>query len=199
MGASSSGLAGGRAALQGFNHRSPEFRSRQGARGSPRIQPPTRINAKLTIAVVTPPPAAAGGPSSNVPLNHRSGARSLNPRGRETVLLLSHEPLLRRTTVDLLRQFGYEVLEAKTPVEAQELAGTGRKIDVLFTEYSMINADGLALVRWFQERRPEIKALVATDSVWELLQLAGSHERFAALAKPYSKLELSHMMKQLLG
>jgi CheY-like chemotaxis protein len=155
-------------------------------KNQPRVMRPT------TSPGTTLPTAPTAG-------SRRQGVAKCDLSGHETVLLVSHEPLSRRATVQVLKEFGYDVLEASTTVEAQALSCTTTKIDLLLTEYSQLENDGLSLVRWCQDRRPRMKALVATDSVWELLQMAGNHERFAVLARPFSKTELGRLLRQILG
>jgi len=128
----------------------------------------------------------------------RAGATGYGLRTHRTVLVVDEEPLLREATAQLLRRFGYEVLEAPGPLEARRMAPHYSKIDLLFTEYSLLETDGLALVRWCHDQCPQMKALIATDSVWELLYHASNEEYFAVLAKPFTEQELDRMLREIL-
>src|SRR5438552_2949675 len=68
---------------------------------------------------------------------------SAAPRGRgETILVAEDEPALRRLAARMLRNLGYEVLEAASGVEAIEVwERHGRKVDLLLTV--LVMPDGL--------------------------------------------------------
>ena len=68
---------------------------------------------------------------------------SAAPRGRgETILVAEDEPALRRLAARMLRNLGYEVLEAASGVEAIEVwERHGRKVDLLLTD--LVMPDGL--------------------------------------------------------
>jgi len=111
-------------------------------------------------------------------------------KGRETVLVVDNLGLMRKAIAEVLRRFGYRVLEASSIMEAQRLAHSRRKIDLLLTDFSTSELCGLELARWFQSRFPDTKVVIATDSLWELLCHTGDQERFGVLVKPFSDLEL---------
>src|SRR5688572_4758217 len=63
--------------------------------------------------------------------------------GKETVLVVDDEPLVRQLMVLMLQQFGYQVLEASGFLEAQRVVATNEKIHLLVTDFSMPHTNGL--------------------------------------------------------
>lgn len=119
-------------------------------------------------------------------------------RGKETVLVVDDEPMVRQVMVHMLRLFGYRVLEASGSLEAQRLAYINEKIHLLVTDFSMPQTNGLELAHWFQANYPETKLLVATGSVCEFVNQAGEQEGFAVLAKPFDGVQLGQMVRMVL-
>ena len=138
----------------------------------------------------TPPPL----PARRQPVN----PSTFGSGEKETVLLVDDEPLVRRVMVHVLRQVGYRVLEASGAREARRLAATHGNLDLLVTDFSMPQTNGLELARWFEANRPETKVLIATGSPWEFLHQAGQYEPFAVLAKPFNGFQLREMVRCLL-
>lgn len=119
-------------------------------------------------------------------------------RGKETVLVVDDESLVRQVMVHVLRQFGYRVLEASSSLEAQCLAYINEKIHLLVTDFSMPQINGLELTHWFQANYPGTKVLIATGSLCEFVNQAGEQERFAVLAKPFDGVQLGRMVRLVL-
>jgi CheY-like chemotaxis protein len=118
--------------------------------------------------------------------------------GKETVLVVDDEPLVRQMVVHMLRQFGYRVLEASGTLEAQRLADTNEKIHLLVTDFAMPQTNGLELAHWFQAKCPEAKVLIATGSLCEFVNQALEQQRFAVLAKPFDGVQLGRMVRMVL-
>jgi CheY-like chemotaxis protein len=119
--------------------------------------------------------------------------------GNETVLVVDDEPLLRELMSDILRSLGYRVLEASGGLEAQRLIGADEKINLLLTDFSMPETNGLELARWLQREYPAVKVLITTGAVRELLDQVGEHEWLAVLPKPFDGVQLGRMIRLLLG
>lgn len=138
--------------------------------------------------------------------------------GNETVLVVDDEPLMREVIVSILRQFGYRVLEASGTMEAQRLTALNGKINLLLTDFSMPDTNGLELARWCQRKYPGMKVLITTVSMWELANQLGQQEvlvtagamwrlangfdeqeQVAVLPKPFDRLQLGRMVRSILG
>ena len=83
------------------------------------------------------------------------------PRGEETVLLVEDEPLVRNVAGHVLRELGYNVLEAENGVKALELLNSleGCEVGLLLTDLVMPLMGGRELAGKFLERCPEAKVL----------------------------------------
>ena len=81
--------------------------------------------------------------SSTARISAIGGGSSAAARGRgETILIAEDEPALRRLAARVLRNLGYEVLEAGSGVEAiQVWEQQGKKVDLLLTD--LVMPDGL--------------------------------------------------------
>ncbi|HKS36470.1 MAG TPA: PAS domain S-box protein, partial [Verrucomicrobiae bacterium] len=99
------------------------------------IEVESRLGRGTTFNVFLP-----AGPRRSAPVAESVTAAA---RGRgETVLIAEDEPALRRLAARVLRNLGYEVLEAASGVEAIEVwEQQGRKVDLLLTD--MVMPDGL--------------------------------------------------------
>ena len=126
----------------------------------------------------------------------KSGARSL--RGQETVVVVAEPALGRGVLARRLKRLGYRVVEAANAIEAQRLAASERRIDLLLTEFSALRTSGVELVRWFSANRPEIKVLVASDWLWEVESCLGDLPRVGVLAKQFTPTELARMVRAIL-
>ena len=120
-------------------------------------------------------------------------------RAPGAVLVASDQEMMRSTMARVLRRFGYRVFEASGPMDAQRLASSRRGINLLVSDFGLDEAGAVELARWFQERFPGRKAIIATGSLWELLYRTGDHEPFGVLVKPFSDVELGRMVRGLLG
>ncbi|HJS74834.1 MAG TPA: sigma-54 dependent transcriptional regulator [Vicinamibacteria bacterium] len=85
--------------------------------------------------------------------------RAPHPRGR--VLVVEDETYVRESLVAVLRSRGFEVLAAASVEEASSvLART--PLDVVLSDLRMPGADGLDLVRRFQEESPDLPVVILT-------------------------------------
>ena len=80
--------------------------------------------------------------------------------GHGTILVVEDEPAVRRLAARILRDHGYEVLEAADPDAAREIfAAHGTTIDLVVTDVVMPGSLGPALVAELRAARPELPAL----------------------------------------
>src|SRR5207249_3182778 len=87
-------------------------------------------------------------------------------RRNETVLVMDDDPMLQGVLVEILRRFGYRVLEASGALEAQRLAEGHRKIHLLLMDLSTPETSDLELAFWFRAFYPKTKVLVTSSSLW---------------------------------
>ena len=86
---------------------------------------------------------------------------SISPQGKETVLLAEDEPLVRSMVATVLRDRGYEVLEASNGDEALRMVQKhgGEGIELLLTDVVMPQMNGPELAEQLQATHPNIKVL----------------------------------------
>lgn len=149
------------------------------------------ITESQTHSATEPPPRAAANPLAQSPVT-----ASAPPR--ETILVVDDEAVVRQVMVLMLRRQGYQVIEATGALEAQALARTSGKIDLLLTDFSMPEANGAELARWFRANYGTTKVLIATGSLWEFVNQIGEQEQFAVLAKPFDGAQLCRMVRLVL-
>ncbi len=81
-------------------------------------------------------------------------------RGRETILLVEDEDVVRELAREALQEGGYNVLEARHPGEALLVAERqGDGLDLLLTDVVMPHMSGPQLAQRLREHRPDLRVL----------------------------------------
>lgn len=118
----------------------------------------------------------------------------------ETVLLVDDEESLRETTAEVLRSFGYQVLEAADGEQALQLyLAEAGKVDLLLTDVVMPKMSGIELAREIRKLAPMLPIILASGYDGEKAPFRVEqveHSRF--LNKPYSYEGLSRLIRRLL-
>ena len=81
---------------------------------------------------------------------------------RQRILLVDDEPLVRLTTLTILRDQGYDVVEAASGNDALQRVEGGFVPDLLITDQMMPGMRGDALAATLLIRHPSLKVLIAT-------------------------------------
>jgi CheY-like chemotaxis protein len=92
------------------------------------------------------------------------------------------------STVDMLEDLGHNVIEANSGANALEILRDGRAVDLLITDYSMPQMNGVQLAAAAREIRPKLPILLATGYA-ELP--AGSGVDLPRIGKPYQQDQLA--------
>jgi len=122
--------------------------------------------------------------------------------GKETVLLVEDEPLVRELAVVVLRDLGYEVLEAGNGLQALALVRNhmGNPIELVITDVVMPEMGGRELVMELQQIIPSIKVLYCSGYTEDAVLHGGLLDPgMAFLGKPYTMTTLSVKARELLG
>jgi PAS domain S-box-containing protein len=122
------------------------------------------------------------------------------PRGEETVLVAEDEAAVRDLTVEVLRELGYRVLEARDGEEAQRilLDDTDLTIDLLLTDLGMPRMDGSTLAHWLSSTGRATKVLFASgymDDERFRRNEFGAQPRL--LRKPYTPSDLAVAVREM--
>jgi PAS domain S-box-containing protein len=111
------------------------------------------------------------------------------PAGRETILLAEDEAMVRAFIARVLRQSGYEVIEAVDGAAALEVARSyGGPIAMLVTDLVMPGLDGRDLARRFGELHPGVPVLF-------LSAYAQEDKSLEYLQKPFQPKELCRLVR----
>jgi len=82
------------------------------------------------------------------------------------VLLVDHDVLLRLSLADVLRERGFNVIEAVNADEAMTILNTPTSIHVVITDVRMPGTiDGIGLVRFIAANRPDLRVIVMSGDV----------------------------------
>lgn len=114
------------------------------------------------------------------------------------VLIVEDEALIRMNTVDMIRDLGFEVIEAVDADEAVCLLESVAGIEVVFTDIQMPGSmDGLLLAAVVRDRWPPVALLIASGRECPSVADMPTGARF--IPKPYSRLELGEQLHALAG
>jgi len=121
-------------------------------------------------------------------------------RGHETVLLVEDESSVRQLTSDLLRRYGYGVIEAAAPDQALALVAEGAEFDVILTDVVMPVMNGRKMVEEIARLRGPVRVLYmsgyADTGATDPADLIGRHTRF--LQKPFAPKALAAKLREVL-
>ena len=116
--------------------------------------------------------------------------------GRPVVLIVEDEFLLRMDAADMIRQAGFEAIEAANADQAIEILQARTDITVVFTDIQMPGSmDGLKLARAVRGRWPPIKIIATSGRVHVGETDLPKGGRF--LPKPYSSLQITGVLREL--
>ncbi|MER3408843.1 MAG: hypothetical protein C4306_01780 [Thermoleophilia bacterium] len=130
--------------------------------------------------------------------------RGLPGRGRETILVVEDEEMVREPVAAILEQHGYRVLAASGAAEALRLTDQGEQpIDLLVTDVVMPDLSGPELARVFQRIQPGLKVIYVSGYPERAAAFAGlsealARERAPLLRKPFAPEALLAEIRELL-
>jgi PAS domain S-box-containing protein len=121
-------------------------------------------------------------------------------RGRETILVVEDDPVVRAVAVKTLESAGYEVLQAGDGPSGLKLLERPGRIDLLFTDLIMPNGmSGQDLLRHARGLRPDLKAIFTSGYSEQFLKGRSDTDRSVPLLpKPYRRLKLLEVVNKAL-
>lgn len=115
---------------------------------------------------------------------------------KDLVLVVEDEFLIRMNSADMIRDFGFEVIEATDADEAVSLLESNPAIRVVFTDIQMPGSmDGLLLASVVRDRWPPVALLITSGKVRPPRDDMPAGARF--LPKPYSPWQLKEQLHSL--
>jgi CheY-like chemotaxis protein len=122
------------------------------------------------------------------------------PTGKETILFVEDDPMVRQHTGKQIVGLGYAILMAENATEALALIDDGYVPDLLFTDVVMpggVNGRQLALK--LRERWPELRVLYTSGYAHGQLTIDGeSVPSKYVLGKPYRRADLAAKLREVL-
>jgi two-component system cell cycle sensor histidine kinase/response regulator CckA len=149
----------------------------------------TRVEIYLPRVSAPPPPS------------YKKAADRKLPVGTESILVLEDDISVRHMSVRILRNLGYEVIEAANGDDAQRLfnADTGRKIHLLLTDMVMPQMSGRVFADWLRKVSPETKAVFVSGYLEESLHPGDRLENgMFFLPKPFDPEQLAKTVRRVL-
>jgi len=120
--------------------------------------------------------------------------------GKETILLVEDEPVLREFVGEVLHQFEYRVVEASSGVEALRVWDEHEgRIDLLLTD--MVMPEGMTghdLAAQLRKRQPGLKVIFTSGYSAETMGKDFSSNDGLFLPKPYLPAQLAQLVRQCL-
>jgi CheY-like chemotaxis protein len=119
--------------------------------------------------------------------------------GTEHLLVVEDDDGVRRLVGRILRDLGYDVLEAVDPADALRVAGTASEIDLVLTDLVMPGATGRELAEKLSELRPGIRVLFMsgyTDD--EMVRRGLLPGASAFIQKPFRVEDLASTVREVL-
>jgi two-component system, cell cycle sensor histidine kinase and response regulator CckA len=159
------------------------------------IEVASRVGNGTTFKIFLPAVAKAG--DSAPAQNDGTG---IVRGGRETVLLVEDEPVLREMVREVLTQYRYTVLEASCGAEALRIWDEhDGKIDLLLTD--MVMPEGMTgrdLASQLKKRKPALKVIYSSGYSSEIMGKDFGQNDTAFLAKPYLPPQLAQKVRECL-
>lgn len=121
--------------------------------------------------------------------------------GNATILLVEDEEAVRAFSARVLRNKGYEVLEAGSGESALEVfREQPEAIDLIVTDVVMPRMDGPTLVRHLREQHQDLKVIFISGYTEDAFRKRlGEETGIHFLAKPFSLKQLAAKVKDVLG
>jgi CheY-like chemotaxis protein len=118
---------------------------------------------------------------------------------KETVLVVEDNPHVREHTCELLRELGYQVIEAEDGASALRLIERTETISLLFTDVGLPGMNGRELAELARRRRPDIRILYTTGYARDLAsQKARAGHSAQVVTKPYTYADLAAKVREAL-
>ena len=128
-------------------------------------------------------------------------SRTLDPRARETILVVEDDARVRQLTITRLKLIGYQVLEASDGPKALDILARGQAVDLVFTDLVMPGGmSGREVAMRARELKPGIKVLLTSGYAEELVHGDDlEREQLKVLRKPYHQADLVAALREALA
>jgi len=139
-------------------------------------------------------------PQTNAPPAREMSESTATIGGRETVLLVEDEDMVRDLGVRLLERNGYCVLSASNGTDAlRQIEAHSGPVHLLITDVVMPGMDGPELARRIGPLRPETRVLYISGYAHSAQEERGGMVPESILRKPFSEEHLARKVRSILG
>ncbi len=114
------------------------------------------------------------------------------------ILLVDDNDDVREITALLLRDSGYNVIEASSGSAALDALGTNPAIELLIVDFAMPGMSGIELLESARAKRPEIKVVFITGYA-DHTRLKGEFAGEVVVKKPFTMDQLAPAVRKALG
>lgn len=114
------------------------------------------------------------------------------------ILLVDDNDDVREITALLLRDSGYNVVEASSGSTALDVLGANPAIDLLIVDFAMPGMSGIDLLERARAGRPEIKVVFITGYV-DHARFGGKFADEIVVKKPFTMDQLAPAVRKALG
>jgi two-component system, cell cycle sensor histidine kinase and response regulator CckA len=157
------------------------------------IQIESEPNHGTTVQIYLPKVAA--------PERHYGKRSGKMPTGTETIIVLEDDINVRHMSIRLLRNLGYDVIEAPTIEDARRVftEQPDRKVHLLLTDMVMPRMSGRTFADWLRTTSPETRVLFASGYLRESLDPTERPDpEMFFLAKPFTSEQLAGKVREAL-
>lgn len=120
-------------------------------------------------------------------------------RGTETILVVEHDQTARALVLEVLRQNGYDVIQATSGREALEQCSMrGGEVAAVVADIAMPDISGPELLRRLRETCPHVRVLFLRDSDRNTLGDDALFENVQLLEKPFEPDQLARALRRAL-
>lgn len=120
--------------------------------------------------------------------------------GDEIILVVDDDDIVRDVAARLLRDYGYDVLEAHDGSAALEILNQRDDIDLLFTDVMMSGIRGPVLAEMARKLRPNLSVLFTSGYTESAVMYRGALVgNTLLLTKPYDREELARRIRYALS
>jgi len=150
----------------------------------------SEVGHGTTVRIYLPVVAGGARPAEAVAVSDPEG-------GRETILVVEDDPLVRRLVIGQMKSLGYATLVVVNAAEALAVLESPQKIDLLFTDIIMPGSmNGRQLADIAVRRRSALKVLFTSGYTQGAIIHDGQLNVGALLLeKPYRKADLARMLR----
>lgn len=153
------------------------------------LQKGTRVEIYLPKVPAPPPPS------------YRKPSSKLLPTGTETILVVEDDVGVRHISIRVLRNLGYDVIEAASCTDAQRLFNErgDRKIHLLLIDMVLPHMSGRDFADWLRKASPETKIVFVSGYLEESINPRDRIEASTSfLSKPFDPEQLAQAIRQAL-